>query len=447
MPYVSSLLNLGWEKYRIYSGLPSVTPASQMKLFYGIDDLVLGYRFYMKKKKQIFTPLDSASMKNVENEAIKKNPNSLLHDGVSVMALFTGNAKETISLGARGWKNKNLLRLVMYTFNPFNLMLLLIKAVILLIIARLESVNKPHDLGSMMYYYSRILEELLMGEWAYLLTKKSIKRSLPVIYVNFFGFDEVSHNVGTYSKGSLYYLSILDIYLSGIMKEVRKSKTDYELVILSDHGQTASTQITKYLQMTLGEKIAQLFPDKRIVEVMAGKDFADNTQADMLVLNTGGLSLIYDAQSQNKLEKSQFEKIYPQFCSTVSNLPGIGFVLCADADKKQVVHQGKEYDLNIEDCKYYLKYLSSQEQKLALEQLEKLVDAEYAADIYIFSDMTHENKTVSFEYQNGAHGGLGGNQMWPFMISKNIKINNEEITDLTDIYRYIYQYVYQPIIK
>ena len=53
MPNIKRILKFrGYKLYKYYSELPSNTPAAQMKIMYGLKDMIMGFRWYSKKNKR-----------------------------------------------------------------------------------------------------------------------------------------------------------------------------------------------------------------------------------------------------------------------------------------------------------------------------------------------------------------------------------------------------------
>jgi hypothetical protein len=449
MPFVKKMLQKEWQKKEVFCGLPASTPAAQMSMFYGISNLVLGFRFLLKKDKMMFMPNISGSLKKMEEIADKINDKPLMENGVPILSILPGGSPRGLSLALRHSKSKkDLHKLCLFLLNPINFFYLLLKIIVMFVVEEVEyrkNIRKTKlPMNHFYYLFRRIGEELLMGEFSLVLTKKAIANKEPVIYVNFFGYDEIAHYYDVENKLALHYLSIVDLYLKKLFAAVQRSESDYEIVILSDHGMASSVPFSEINSCTLGEKIENLYHGKKIVEQMEGKkeeDYSDKT--DLYVLNSGGLSLIYDGKSQKKLNKDELEKRYPDFCDRVSSFEGVGFLLTSDREgKAMVVKNGKKYFLGEEKSVVFLPHTTEEVRKKIVDQLYKLFKAPYAADVYVFGEVLNPNRVVSFEDQAACHGGLGGWQNFSFLISRKIKIDSKDMNDLGSLYHYFYQYLY-----
>lgn len=445
MPYTASLIKNGWRLKELFSGLPSTTPAAQLTLFYGIRNLLPGFRFVIKSKKMVFMPQNIDSVEYLENLAYKKNPYPLLKAGRGNQSIFNGGSSSSVSATLFKNNKKQVFRFVLHILNPFGLLLRLLKVVVLIVIERSEKkMAHPHPdpiKKQFVHLFKRVLHEIIFGEFGLYLVKKSIKEKVPVIYVNFPGYDEIAHYYGTNNNFSVYYLSVLDLYIRGVAKEIERQKTDHELLILSDHGQTPSMPIESIIGTSIGKKIASLYPNNKIIE---HEDPFNNTymnKADLYILNSGGISLQYVLGTKKMVSREELEKTYLDYCNKVSRIPGVEFVI-ARQKELVVVKNARTYALNDTKLDIIFPHILTIYRSKLLQSVQGLMSGPHAPDVCVIAQIKDIDNVVAFEDQNGVHGGFGGLQTQPFFLSKNM-ILSQSLPDLAEVYEGLYSFIYR----
>ncbi len=443
MPFTKSLMEKGWVKRDFFCGLPSTTPASQINLMYGLNDLIPGFSFYIKSKKKVITPFHPETLLIAEDVALKRKPDSLLKDGVTIFTLFTGGAKTSISMSGMAKDKKNIWYASKFFANPVRVFGFFLKILVYLIIERKEhkTVRGDHSssLARVFFVVKRMVEEIIDGELAFYFSKQMIREGKPVIYVDFTGYDEIAHDYSPFGKFSMYYLSLLDMYIKGCYKAIQKSKKPYEFIVFSDHGQTPNVSYNEISHETFEASIVRLYPDCKLETKKTDLDFLKQSNEDLVIKDTGNMFLLYDAKRGGKLTKAEFEKQYPDFFGKMSALPGIECVVGRGEHGGVVIAKGKEYQLNDSSVSAFLPTLDEKTKKLVIEHLQVLLDAEFGADVYVIGSIT-KDYCVGLTKTPGIHGGIGGDQTTAFIVSNKIELP-KDIYDFSDIYRSIHRFM------
>src|SRR5207244_6216172 len=99
---------------------------------------------------------------------------------------------------------------------------------------------------------------------------------------------------------------------------------DYEIAVLSDHGQVETTPFSAKHGRSLGSYLSEWLPDHVITE-HRGQVFAGNGQARgrVEVTYSGGLAHIYFADLPGRLDAGAGESRYPGLILRVARLDGI----------------------------------------------------------------------------------------------------------------------------
>lgn len=436
MPGIQKLLQHGYTKRTIFSGLPSTTPAAQFSLMYGVSDAVVGFRFLIKEARNLlFIPTLPESITFLENKY--QGTRSLLQGGTTIFSLFKGQSQTSISFGEFHHSKRIIFPFIKYVGNPLHVLAFLAKVTALLMIDRLEEKRAGHQAGliqKFIHITKRVTHEVAVSQLSSYLTQEAVNRGDPVIWVNFSGYDILAHTYTPDHLFSLYFLSIVDIYVRNIFRSIQKSGVEYEVMIYSDHGQSDSVPIKEQYGKSLGEAIQALFPHLRIVELpkISLHSHVPIQDADLCLFHSGGLSLAYLPRLKQKLESDELEKEIPGFADKVSHIPGVEFVMTRDK-KPKIMYQNKVYFVT--NKTRFIPSLSNNEHELLNNQLLKLIDAPFGADAYIFGRMLSGRKVISFEDQLGTHGGFGGGQTKAFVISKNIQFAETKIRDFADIHQ------------
>ncbi len=280
MPFISRLLKK--ERYRLhhhYSGMPSSTPAVQAELFYGVRGAVPAFSFMDRKSGRIVRMFDPNSAAEIERH-LEQEGIPLLIGGSAYSDIFTGGAEEShFCFSAMGWGD--LLRAV----RPFSLVLLFIsnaysfiRVFILLIVEFflaltdcLSGLIDGHNLGrELRFVPTRVGISILLRELVTIGAKIDVARGLPIIHLNFIGYDEQAHRRGPSSLFAHWGLKGIDDSIARIWRAAKRStRRSYEIWIYSDHGQEKSQSYIKEYGRTIEEAVSSLFArheDEWIVE-------------------------------------------------------------------------------------------------------------------------------------------------------------------------------------
>lgn len=451
IPFVGSLLKKNWKLYNLYSGLPSTTPAGQMGILYGIDNLVMGFRCYLRDKKVIFNPVDPKTIPVMEKKAQTLAPHAL-GNIASCFAIYSANAATSFSLGSVSHNRMQVLTLIKnYSKSPSRVIFMLIQIIISVIVEygeyrKVQKSTLPYKHRS--FISTRLQHELWIQNFFFVMAAERIKKRDPIIFVNFSGYDDISHYYGPFSRSSLLALTMIDLLIKNLFEEVRQNKDEYEIVIISDHGQSDSLSFNLINGASLGDMIARIYNDKKIVEQSNARDGRYTSETDLLILDSGNLSLITDMKSDAGLNKEEFESSYTRFCERVSQFYGVEYVLARGKKGSVVTYAGKDYLLSdVRSYSIWMGNLAPSEWKRTVDQYEKLLANKNSVDIIIIGRILQNGKVISFEQFGGSHGGVGGNQVNPIFLSKSIQIPQDRDVTIAGIHEYLHSFVYSDTVS
>ena len=271
MPFMSWLLKKeGYLKYRHYTGLPSNTPAVQGMLFYGIKSCVPAFGFKDCESGQICNMFNPDSASTVEKRLKEKSEAWLLKGGSAYGNIFTGGADEPhFCAASMGWGS--LLKAANPLGIPLSILLhfpVFIRAFFLVLVEFILSVA---DFFRGILFGKKFFVELsfiplrvaicvLLREVIAAGAKNDIARGLPVIQLNFAGYDEQAHHRGPKSSYAHWSLRGIDSAIAGIWRAARGAHLrDYDVFIYSDHGQEDTSNYPEEQGRTIDQAVNEIF--------------------------------------------------------------------------------------------------------------------------------------------------------------------------------------------
>ncbi len=250
MPFLKRLLQRdGYELHTFYSGLPSTTPAVQAELYYGVKSAVPAFSFFDRVLKRVGRMWDPEWAKAREEECAKE-AEGLLQGGSSWSNIYTGGAGQweshfcaaSIGLGDM-WRTKKIRNI--FVFCVLNLTAAFRIAWLLLVefgiafadmLRAIFSGRRPYR--EFLLMVSRVFVGTGLRELLTLSGQIDVTRGLPIVHINFVGYDEESHVRGPGSRLAHYSLRAIDRAVKVIARAAHRSKRrDYAVWIFSDHGQ------------------------------------------------------------------------------------------------------------------------------------------------------------------------------------------------------------------
>ncbi len=270
LPFLKHLIDK--EHYRVhqwYSGLPSTTPGIQGELFYGVKGCVPSFCFKDHASQQAVWMMDSDFVGTFEAK-LKRQGEGLLAGGSAYSNIFTGGAKEPhFCFGDLGWKG------IWHAINPFILPLLILlyidiflRTLFLLVIefflAVFECIRGTIKgqlfMRELELVWLRVLVCVFLREIIVAGACIDIMRGLPIIHLNFLGYDEQAHGRGPASNFAHWSLRGIDDCVGRIQHAIHHSPArSYDLWIYSDHGQQKTSPYLVKYGRSVGEAIVELF--------------------------------------------------------------------------------------------------------------------------------------------------------------------------------------------
>ncbi|HEX5468403.1 MAG TPA: phage holin family protein [Gaiellaceae bacterium] len=266
-----------------------------------------------------------------------------------------------------------------------------------------------------------------------------LMRGRPAIYATFSSYDEVAHHSGLERADTLEALRKLDQQFGRIERACRYAPRPYEIVVLSDHGQTQGAtfkqrngySLEELVQRCIGEATVHadaggdeqqamvgLALDEATGQRRAGskpskKDVGDK---DVVVLGSGNLGLIYLMEEPRRLSREEIDERHPELLPALRAHPHIGWLLVR-SDRDGPVVLGSTGVLYLEEGRVEGSDPLAAFSPSAGSHLLRTSGFVNVADIMVgsFYDPDLE-EGCAFEELISFHGGLGGPQTQPFLL-------------------------------
>ncbi len=271
LPFLKSLCKKQqYELHTHYSGLPSSTPAVQGELFYGIKTIVPGFSFYDSIKGREFRMYEPEDVREIEKQ-LEASGSPLLTGGSSYSNIFSGGAEEVHFCSSRmkfstlrEHFNPTTLLLLLNIFNIMRIAALFAVELVLAIYDSLRGIiHGKHLVEEIKFIFPRLGVSILLREFITANVKMDVARGLPIIYLNFLGYDEQAHRRGPASRLALWSLKGIDSAIKRIYNAAERSSTrDYDVWILSDHGQVPTVPYPKANGSTIQRAVSEIFNEE-----------------------------------------------------------------------------------------------------------------------------------------------------------------------------------------
>lgn len=272
MPFLKSLLEK--QNYRLrshYPGVPSTTPAVQGELFFGVRQAVPSFSFFDWEKGYPVRMLDPEKVWRIEEE-ITGRSRGLLRDGSAYCDIYNGGADEShfcvSGMSLQGFMRHRysfrfVLLILLHFISILRIVLLLGLEFILALWDVMRGVIDGKDLlHELQFIPSRVGTCILLRELSVIGGRIDIARGLPIVHINFLGYDEQSHRRGPSSLFAHWSLRGIDDAVKRLYKAARQSPwRHFDVWVYSDHGQAKTTPFKNHAGRSLHHAVAEVLGD------------------------------------------------------------------------------------------------------------------------------------------------------------------------------------------
>jgi uncharacterized membrane protein YvlD (DUF360 family) len=265
-------------------------------------------------------------------------------------------------------------------------------------------------------------------------------RGRPAIYATFSSYDEVAHHSGLERADTLEALRKLDEQFGRIERARPYAARPYEIVVLSDHGQTQGATFKQRNGYGLDELVERSVEGSDVQGVAGGdeqhsmvglaigeatgrtakpekRSKKDVSGQQVVVLGSGNLGLVYLMDEQRRLTREEIDERHPRLLPALRSHPHVGWLLVRSAQRGAVVlgANGEHYldESRVEGDDPLAGFSPN-----APRHLQRTDGFPHVADIMVGSFYDPElDEGCAFEELISFHGGIGGPQTRPFILA------------------------------
>ena len=446
MPFVKTLIEKeGYEGLSYRCGVPSTTPFAQAGILYGDNSEIPSYRWW-DKEAGLLVVFGSGSTFSRVADRYFAGRQPLTAGGACIAALYRAGATDRFGppyeerhrpdqhdAGGRV--------IAAFLLNPVTLYFWIRHGGLALFRIASEYLRARFSRRRTadVFIIADIYHEVVVHHLTRFALLQAMDEGVPTIYACFYTYDEASHAFGPTDPNTLRVLRHIDstIRLAGAKRRGNRAGVDYEVVVLSDHGQVETIPFVSADGETLGRKIARFLPDHAVTE-HRGLAFAPEGAEPVgrvEITYSGGLAHVYFAHVAGRLDASAVQSRYPGLAERVADLAGVGLVMVKDRDGGSLLTRDGRFPLAsppASETKALLERFD--EPEVLAAQLRRLNSFERSGDLVVFGAYDG-NKQVNFEDQVGGHGSVGGDQLHPFLLAKKEwGFDTTRVTNASDLY-------------
>ncbi|MGC9539344.1 alkaline phosphatase family protein [Streptomyces sp. UG1] len=458
MPTVARWLGEGTGNRRTHRLTPwrtdwsSQTGASQLGILHGSNHDVPAFRWYEKAGREVMVCNRPTSAAELQRRAIDRTGDGgLLADGgASRGNLFSGGADEqalvlSIATKRRPRENRSRAGYFAYFSDPANAVRTALSFVAEVgreigqsTRARARKARPRVSRGGL-YPFVRAFATVVERDVVVAAVLGDMFAGRSAVYADLVAYDEVAHHSGPCGRDAEKVLERLDRALALIEKAAEHAPRAYRLVVLSDHGQSPGETFRARYGLGLADLVragcglpvprrarrthsgaearaAVRAALRRPVEE-GGEQHRPSRRSEPIVLASGNLGLVSFPDVPHRMTKEEIDARHPALLTTLANHPGIGFLLVRSGRHGGVVlgAHGAEIPLDrLDDDPGPLEVFGPG----AADAVRRTHSFPNTADIMVNSSYEPDDgEVLAFEEQIGSHGGLGGAQGRPFLLS------------------------------
>jgi hypothetical protein len=423
--------------------LSSQTGASQAGILLGSNDDIPAFRWVERERGTIVqcsAPDDCAAIE----ARLATRPGLLADDGASRGNLLSGGADHVIltvsRMEAEKRANAGYRAFLANGFNVVRTLVLVFWEVVLELSAAARERRRdvePRGHRGGVYPLLRAAMCVFVRDLIVYGVLSDMMKGRPAIYATFSSYDEVAHHSGLERADTLEALRKLDQQFGRIERARRYAARPYEIVVLSDHGQTQGATFKQRNGYGLDDLVQRSLDNVSVAKVEGGDEQhamvghavgeavgkppkkpsnRDVSGRDVVVLGSGNLGLVYLLAESRRLTLEEIEERHPRVLSALRSHPHVGWVLARSAEHGAVV-LGADGVNFLEEGRIEGADPLAPFSPTAGRHLVRSSGFAHAPDLYVgsFYDPTLD-EGCAFEELISFHGGLGGPQTRPFVL-------------------------------
>jgi len=470
----------GYQLNRTDCGLPSMTSSCQAGIMFGDNYDIPAYRWYDKAQGKLYVSAGDAA----ELNARYAHGQGLMRDGSSIMNMLSGDAEKSMftmanmRTGSPEEQKRRAQDVQLLMLNPY----FLTRALVIFFWEVGRELweawqQKRKDVQPRLnrlehgYPFLRAAMCTLMRDISANIAILDMLRGAPSIYMLYLGYDEVAHHSGPWTNDAFGDLKRLDSTFARLRRVIKeKSPRPYDLIVLSDHGQSFGPTFLQRYGLSIKEFIEQQLPkDVSVAQAIGGDTGASGLQgvagelanmqqagagnavsravakqgqklaeqgvkandaesaakpAAVTAYGSGNAAQVYFDLFPRKIKLSELNAAYPGMVDALVRHEGLGMVV-GYADDMTAVALGKGGQRNLHTGEVIgsdpvAPYARTEgpgagSLETRIWQLKRVMDFPNAGDLWLISTVYPDGTVAALEELVGNHGGLGGEQTDAFI--------------------------------
>ena len=275
-------------------------------------------------------------------------------------------------------------------------------------------------------------------------------KGVPAVYACFAGYDEVAHHSGLERADTLEVLRKIDQQFGRLARARAYAARPYEVVVLSDHGQTQGATFRQRNGYGLDDLVERNLSHGAVAPLQGGDEndtavgkavreatgrrqkptsqgephqqrpaSGQSAQREVVVLGSGNLGLVYLMEEPRRLTLEEIEQRHPALLPALRQHPHVGWLLVRSDEHGAVA-------LGATGAHYLAEGRVEGDDPLAgfpptaARHLLRTDGFVHVADIMVNSFYDEQlDEGCAFEELISFHGGMGGSQTRPFLLHPN----------------------------
>jgi uncharacterized membrane protein YvlD (DUF360 family) len=424
--------------------LSSQTGASQAGILLGSNEDIPAFRWVEKESGKIMTCSAPDDCAEIERRHAS-GAGLLVGGGASRGNLLSGEADEVILTVSRMAEEKSANPGYRGFFaNGFNVTRALVLfgwEVVLEWVASARAIRRdvrPRGHRGGYYPFLRGVMCVIVRDLIVYGVLTDMMKGRPAVYATFSSYDEVAHHSGLERADTLEALRKLDEQFGRIDRARRYAPRPYEIVVLSDHGQTQGATFKQRNGYGLDDLVERSLESRQVTGIaggdeqkaMAGLAVAEATgradkagdqdgtapEGNAIVLGSGNLGLVYLMEADRRLTMEEIDERHPRLLPALREHPHVGWVLVRSAADGALA-LGRTGVHHLADGRVEGDDPLARFSPTAAAHLLRTDGFAHVADIMVGSFYDADlDEGCAFEELISFHGGIGGMQTQPFVL-------------------------------
>jgi len=430
MPFLSRLVQSGaYHLDSAFWGSPASTPCFQAGLLYGLRHPNLpAYQWFdreLGREVRMNVPRDTSA---IEGRLEGQRSSGLLSEGgTAYLSLFRAGAENLLSMSSLANRHALLRTLPSLLRHLRAAPRQSVRAYVTGVLRELwdtwrDVTHWAREVKDWRHEREYMLNRFFLVSlgWNLARTRAEIDlvAGVPVVYLVYGNYDEVSHRRGPFSPQARRELYRVDAALEELYTLGRTLEEPYDLYLLTDHGHVDSlpferrhpSRLAPYLTdgppLGVPPEIERALLDGRTLPVGLGEGVPQAPREAPVVIEAGNFSHVYLTRGRQPLEARMLLMRHPEVLGRAVAHPDIGIVVVRRGEGAVAILPGCSGGVYGPDELDRARLPAEYSQHAVADLLRELPYMPTAGDLVLYGQAVTTTGTVGFAWEFGSHGGL-----------------------------------------